>query len=292
MAAAKSVTSNEFRVMSENGVKSASINEGETQNRGNALSDEKHPLLSIVIPAHNEEARLPPSLEKIDAFLKTQSFEAEVIVVENGSIDRTVEVAEEFAKTHPYVRVIAAAVRGKGLAVKVGMLAARGEYRFICDADLSMPIEEIVRFLPPNINGHDVIIATREGPGANRVGEPSYRHFIGRINNLIIKLTAVRGFEDTQCGFKMFNRKAAEDLFGVQQMIGIGFDIELLFIAKRRGYHITEVPITWYFDADSRMRLVGDSLNLLVEIWQIRRNWYRGVYAKREERQPDRQPTV
>ncbi len=256
------------------------------------MAEEKRPLLSIVIPAHNEEARLPPSLEKIDVFLREQDFDAEVIVVENGSVDRTVEVAEEFARTHPYVRVITAAVRGKGLAVKVGMLEARGEYRFICDADLSMRIEELVYFLPPHVNGHDVIIATREGKNARRVGEPAYRHLIGRINNFIIKLTAVRGFEDTQCGFKMFNRRAAEDLFGVQQMTGIGFDIELLFIAKKRGYRIKEVQITWYFDADSRMRLVGDSLYLLVEIWQIRRNWLRGVYAKRETREPDRQPVV
>jgi dolichyl-phosphate beta-glucosyltransferase len=253
------------------------------------LNENKPPLLSIVIPAHNEERRLPPSLEKIDAFLKTQPFETEVIVVENGSTDHTVQVAQAFAEKHPNVKVIEAAVRGKGLAVKVGMMAARGEYRFICDADLSMPIEEIVRFLPPNVNGYDIIIASREGKGAKRVGEPEYRHIIGRINNLIIKLTALRGFEDTQCGFKMFNRKAAEDLFGVQQMTGIGFDIELLFIAKRRGYKIKQVPITWYFDADSRMRLVGDSMYLLVEIWQIRRNWFWGVYAKKQPEQ-NRQP--
>jgi len=243
-----------------------------------------NPLLSIVIPAHNEESRLPPSLEKIDNFLKTQPYEAEVLVVENGSYDRTVEVAQAFAADHPYAHVIEAPVRGKGLAVKVGMLEARGDYRFICDADLSMPIEEIQRFLPPHINGHDIIIASREGKGANRVGEPEYRHLIGRINNLIIKLMILRGFEDTQCGFKMFNRRAAEDLFEVQQMTGIGFDIELLYIAKKRGYRICEVPITWYFDPDSRMRLVGDSLGLLVEILYIRRNWARGVYAKKETR--------
>lgn len=250
------------------------------------MNADQRPLLSIVIPAHNEEHRLPPSLAKIDAFLKTQLYTAEVIVVENGSTDRTVEVANEFAREHPYVRVIIAAVRGKGLAVKEGMLAARGEYRFICDADLSMPIEEVTRFLPPHVDGCDVIIATREGKGARRVGEPEYRHLIGRINNLIIKLTAVRGFEDTQCGFKMFTSQAAEDLFGVQQMTGIGFDIELLFVAKKRGYKIREVPITWYFDPDSRMRLVGDSLKLLLEIWEIRWNWLQGVYAQktREDR--------
>lgn len=257
---------------------------------GSPVDTQKTPLLSIVIPAHNEEARLPPSLEKIDAFLKTQPYEAEVIIVENGSIDRTLEVSEAFARTHPNVRVIQAAVRGKGLAVKEGMLRARGDYRFICDADLSMRIEDITQFLPPNVDGYDVIIASREGKGAQRVGEPSHRHLIGRINNWIIKLTALRGFEDTQCGFKMFNRRSAEDLFSVQQMVGIGFDIELLFIAQKRGYRIKQVPITWYFDSDSRMRLVGDSLNVLVEIWEIRRNWYRGVYAPKE--QPHRQPTI
>jgi dolichyl-phosphate beta-glucosyltransferase len=235
-----------------------------------------------VIPAHNEEFRLPPSLTKIDAFLKTQPYEAEVIVVENGSKDRTVEVSKAFAADHPYVRVIEAPVRGKGLAVKYGMLEAKGDYRFICDADLSMPIEEVATFLPPQVDGYDVIIASREGKGAQRVGEPEIRHLIGRVNNLIIKLSILRGFEDTQCGFKMFNRKAAEDLFHVQRMNGIGFDIELLFIAKKRGYKIKEIPITWYFDADSRMKLFDDSLKLLREIWDIRRNWAQGLYAKTE----------
>jgi len=241
------------------------------------------PLLSIVIPAHNEETRLPPSLAKIDAFLKTQPYEAEVIVVENGSTDRTAQAAQAFADIHPYVRLVVAAVRGKGLAVKVGMQAATGDYRFICDTDLSMPIEEIVKFLPPYSDGYDISIATREGKEARRIDEPTYRHLMGRINNWIIKLTAVRGFEDTQCGFKMFSRDVADDLFGVQQMTGIGFDVELLFIAKKRGYKIREVPITWYFDADSRMRLVQDSLGILREILEIRRNWYWGVYARKEQ---------
>lgn len=232
------------------------------------------------MPAHNEEHRLPPSLERIDAFLKTQPFDAEVVIVENGSRDRTLEVAQGFAATYPYIRAITVDSRGKGLAVKAGMLAARGEFRFICDVDLSMPIEEVTRFLPPNSDGYDLLIATREGKGAQRVGEPEYRHLMGRINNFIIKLTAVRGFEDTQCGFKMFTRAAAEDLFQVQRMTGIGFDVELLFIAQKRGYRIKEVPITWYFDADSRMRLVQDSLNILREIWDIRQNWRKGLYTK------------
>lgn len=256
------------------------------------MTHSSDPLLSIVIPAHNEESRLPPSLAQIDAFLHTQPYRAEVLVVENGSTDRTVEVAEAFAQTHPYVRVIQATVRGKGLAVKVGMQEARGEYRFICDADLSMRIEDIVQFLPPHSDGYDIIIASREGKGAQRVGEPWHRHWIGRMNNFIIKLTAVRGFEDTQCGFKMFHRAAAEDLFNVQQMVGIGFDIELLFIARKRRYRIKQVPITWYFDPDSRMRLVGDSLGLLLEIYYIRRNWFRGVYAPRIVQPAHAKPSV
>jgi dolichyl-phosphate beta-glucosyltransferase len=264
------------------------MSETQMRNRPSSITAQSQPTrpwLSIVIPAHNEEHRLPPSLKKIDAFVQSQDLPVEVIIVENGSMDRTVEVAEAFAKDHPYVRVIEAAVRGKGLAVKVGMQAARGEFRFICDADLSMPIEEISKFLPPHSDGYDLIIATREGPQANRVGEPEYRHIMGRVLNWIIKITAVRGIEDTQCGFKMFARYAAEDLFEVQQMVGIGFDIELLYIARKRGYKIKEVPITWYFDADSRMRLVHDSLHILLEILAIRRNWYRGVYAPQERPQ-------
>ncbi len=241
------------------------------------------PFLSIIIPAHNEESRLPPSLAKIDAFLRTQPYTAEVIVVENGSRDRTAEVTRAFAADHPYVRLMVVETRGKGLAVKAGMLAARGAYRFICDADLSMPIDEVVKFLPPHSDGFDISIATREGKLSRRVGEPEYRHIMGRVNNIIIKLFAVRGFEDTQCGFKMFSADTARDLFSVQRMSGIGFDVEILFIAVRRGYRVREVPITWYFDPDSRMKLVQDSLNMLREIRDIRRNWKQGVYA----RQPD-----
>lgn len=240
----------------------------------------ENPYLSIVIPAHNEEKRLPPSLAKIDAFLKQQTYTYEVIVVENGSSDDTSGVTRAFAADHPYVRLLEVETRGKGLAVKAGMLAARGEYRFICDTDLSMPIEEIVKFLPPQLEGYDVMIGTREGKGARRIGEPEYRHIMGRILNGIVKLTAISDFEDTQCGFKMFKREAAEDLFRVQRMSGIGFDVELLYIGKKRGYKMIDVPITWYYDGDSRMRLLQDSLHILIEIWQIRQNWRRGLYAK------------
>ncbi len=241
----------------------------------------QNPYLSIVIPAHNEELRLPPSLAKIHAFLSQQPYTYEVIVVENGSQDRTSEVTREFAKTHPYVKLLEVQTRGKGLAVKAGMTEATGQYRFICDTDLSMPIEEIMKFLPPTLEGYDVMIGSREGKGAKRIGEPEYRHLMGRVLNTIVKLTAVRDFEDTQCGFKMFKGDIADDLFGVQLMNGIGFDVELIFIAKKRGYRIVDVPITWYYDPDSRMKLLQDSLHILVEIWQVHQNWRRGLYDRK-----------
>lgn len=240
----------------------------------------KIPYLSIVIPAHNEEIRLPLAFKKIEDFIKKQKFSYEVIVVENGSRDRTVDITKEFIKSHPHTRLISVETRGKGLAVKAGMLAAVGERRFICDADLSMPIDEIAKFFKAIDNGFDVVIGSREGKDAKRIGEPFHRHLMGRVLNFIIKAIALQGVEDTQCGFKMFTKKAAEDLFSVQKMTGIGFDIELIYIAKRRGYRICEVPIVWYFDADSRMRLVQDSLKILLEIWQIKQNWRKGIYAK------------
>lgn len=238
------------------------------------------PYLSIIIPALNEEHRLPRSFEQIDAFLATQEYTAEVVVVDNGSTDNTAQFVRDYAQDHPYVRLIELTERGKGLAVRAGMLQAHGDYRFICDADLSMPIEEISKFLAPEHANCDLVIGSREGKGAQRIGEPEYRHVMGRVLNWIVKLTAVYQFEDTQCGFKLFTAEAAEDLFSVQQMNGIGFDVEIIFIALRRGYRIADQPITWYYDADSRMRLIQDSLHILVEIWQIRQNWRKGIYER------------
>jgi dolichyl-phosphate beta-glucosyltransferase len=239
------------------------------------------PLLSIVIPVHNEEHRLPGSLDKIAAFLATQTYSHEVLIIENGSADDTVGVARRYGERFPYVQLYRETARGKGLAVRRGMLEARGKYRFICDADLSMPIEEISKFLPPALEDYDVAIASREAPGAVRYDEPWYRHVIGRIFNLLIKLIAVRGFEDTQCGFKCFRDEAAEALFNVQTLNGIGFDVELLFVAQKRGYKIVEVPIHWTYSAESRMRLVRDSLRAIGELIIIRRNWRQGIYARR-----------
>jgi glycosyltransferase involved in cell wall biosynthesis len=239
------------------------------------------PLLSIIIPAHNEEHRLPGTLEKICTFLNAQPYDAEVIVVENGSHDRTFDVAQEFARCYSNLKVLQNQARGKGLAVQAGMLAATGDFRFMCDADLSMPIEEINRFIPPALENFDIAIASREGTGAIRYNEPPYRHFVGRVYNAIIRIMALPGLQDTQCGFKCFTAAAAKELFPRQTLPGWAFDVELLYVARRRGYRIVEVGIPWYFNADSKIRVLHDSLRMGLDLLTIRWNGLRGVYERR-----------
>jgi len=239
------------------------------------------PLLSIIIPAYNEERRLQGSLEQIERFVAAQDYGVEVVVVNNNSSDATPQIAEAFAAAHPdYACVFHEPRQGKGAAVKTGMLNGRGAYLFICDADLSMPIEEVNRFLPPAIDGYDVAIASRELPGAKRVGEPEYRHLMGRVFNLIVRVLAVPGIQDTQCGFKAFRREVAQDVFPRQTIDGWGFDVEVLFIARKLGYRLDEVPITWYYKPQSRVKPIHDSFNMVIEVLRVRMNGWRGLYTK------------
>lgn len=237
------------------------------------------PFLSIVIPAHNEESRLPLTLQQVAEFAARQDYPLEVILVENGSHDRTLHIAQEFARGFPHLRVLQSALAGKGRAVRMGMLAARGEYLFMCDADFSMPVEEINRFLPPVLEGYDIAIASREAPGAVRYGEPAYRHLVGRVYNAMIRLLALPGLNDTQCGFKCFRRQVAEVLFPQQTLTGWSFDVEVLFIARRRGYKIVEVPVPWYYNAGSKVRVWRDSLRMGADLLRIRFNALRGCYG-------------
>ncbi len=239
------------------------------------------PFLSIVIPAYNEETRLPATLSRVLGFLQQQPYTWEVLVVDNGSRDRTGEIVRSVADQQPNLRLLQEAHRGKGLAVRLGLLAAQGEYRFICDADLSMPIEEISRFVPPAQQDVDIVIGSREAPGAVRYGEPAYRHWIGRVFNWLVRLLAVPGFQDTQCGFKCFRAEVAEDLYSVQRLDGWTFDVEVLFIALRRGYRVVEIGIPWYFEPGSRVHPLRDSVTMLMDLFRIRRNWRRGLYARR-----------
>ncbi|MDR3574257.1 MAG: glycosyltransferase family 2 protein [Anaerolineaceae bacterium] len=237
-----------------------------------------NPLLSIVIPAHNEENRLPGSLDNIFNFLKEQNYKAEVLVIENGSHDRTLEIARDYANRNSCLSVFHEEERGKGLAVRRGMFEARGEYRIFCDADLSMPIEKVNAFIPPSLPDMDIAIASREATGAIRYNEPIYRHLIGRVFNAMVKYIALPNLQDTQCGFKCFRAAVAEDVFRYQTLVGMSFDAEVLFIARRKGYRIVEIPIPWYFNPDSRVRLFNDSMKMAFDLLAIRRNARHGLY--------------
>jgi dolichyl-phosphate beta-glucosyltransferase len=236
------------------------------------------PFLSIIIPAHNEERRLPHALEQIFAFLQTKNYSAEVLVVENGSSDRTYEIAKELATQHTNLRVLKEEQPGKGRAVCRGVLEAKGEYRFMCDADLSMPITELSKFIPTGAEQLDIAIASREAAGAVRYNEPEYRHWGGRLINLAIRILILPGFHDTQCGFKCFQGAIAEDIFPYQTISGWSFDIEILYIARKRGYQVDEVPIHWYFDPETKLRAVKDAIRMLRDILLIHWNNLRGRY--------------
>lgn len=236
------------------------------------------PFLSIIIPAHNEEARLPQTLEQTFAFLKTQAYDFEVLVVENGSSDRTFEIASEFMRQRPNLRVVREDLPGKGRAVRRGMLEAHGQYRFMCDADLSMSIDQINRFLPPALENADIAIASREASGAERVDEPLYRHLGGRLINLSIRMLILPGLHDTQCGFKCFTAEAVEKIFPHQTLPGWSFDIETLFIARRIGLAVREIPIRWRFDPDTKLSAVQDALRMVRDIFRIHANALRGKY--------------
>jgi glycosyltransferase involved in cell wall biosynthesis len=238
------------------------------------------PFLSIIIPAYNEERRMPATLEQAYSFARQQPYPVEVIIVENGSQDRTLEIAQEFASVHPQFRVLREAARGKGRAVRRGMLEARGQYRFMCDADFSMPVTEIHRFLPPAVDKVDIAIASREAPGAVRYDEPPYRHFVGRIFNLLIRILALPGLHDTQCGFKCFRGEVAEDLFRRQTIAGWSFDVEVLFIARRSGYQIMEIPIHWYFNPDSKVKVLHDSVHMALDLFKVRIRALQGKYNR------------
>jgi len=238
----------------------------------------ERPFVSIVVPAYNEEGRLPQTLPRIVEFLKAQYYLGEVIVVDDGSRDGTASVVEGIAAETPIVRLIRNEHRGKGYAVKTGVMAALGDHIFLCDADLSMPIEEVDNFLPPVLEEYDVAIGSREVEGARRYDEPGLRHLMGRVFNSLVRLLAVKGFQDTQAGFKCFTRETAHEVFPYQTMDGFGFDVEILFIAQKRGYRIVEVPINWYYMSNSRVSPVSDSIRMVREILEVRLNDWRGLY--------------
>jgi glycosyltransferase involved in cell wall biosynthesis len=247
------------------------------------------PFLSVVVPAYNEEQRLPDSLRQITAYLDQQPYRSEVIVADDGSTDATAALVEDLAARRADLRLLRLDHRGKGFAVRAGALSARGEYMLLCDADLAVPIEEWEQLLRALESGFDVAIGSREGLGARRMGEPWYRHLMGRVFNMIVRAIAVGGIQDTQCGFKALRQSVAVDLFERVRIYGAdaprvqgaavtAYDVELLFLARRRGYRIAEVPVPWRYGTETKVNPIRDSWRNLRDVLRVR--WYalRGKY--------------
>ena len=246
------------------------------------------PMLSVVIPAYNEEALIASTLEQVRSQLDSMRITWEALVVNDGSRDSTAAIARSFERLEPRIRVVDLPHAGKGAAVRQGMLSARGEWRFIADVDLSMPIAHLEQFLEASSGPHGtpIVIASREAPGAHRVNEPASRHIIGRCFNLATRILLVRGISDTQCGFKLFSRAAAERLFRLQRLNGFGFDVEILALARRAGYEVRELPVEWHWAPHSKVTLLGGAAGFL-DLLRIRWNLLRGVYGDVRPGSPD-----
>ncbi len=248
-------------------------------------------LLTVVVPAYNEEQRLPSTLAKILGYLERQPFRSEIIVADDGSTDGTAALVERMAEQHSLLQLLRLDHRGKGFAVRAGALAAPGDYVLLCDADLAVPIEEWEQLFSRLRQGYDLAIGSREGLGARRLGEPWYRHLMGRVFNLIVKAVAVGGIQDTQCGFKALRREVAQDLFRRVQIYGehaprvqgaavTAYDVELLFLARKRGYRIAEVPVPWQYGTETKVNPIRDSWRNFKDVVLVR--WYalRGRYPE------------
>ncbi len=239
--------------------------------------------LSVILPAYNEETRLPDTLAHVNAYLVAQSFDAEVIVVDDGPTDGTAEIVRALAEGTKSLRLLQhpdGANHGKGAAVRRGMLAARGEYRLFMDADNSTTLEQVSSMWPWFDQNYDVVIGSRKTRGALiMVRQAWYKELAGRCGNLVIRSLAVPGIEDTQAGFKMFTRRSAEAIFPRQTIERWGYDIELLAIARQLGFRIREVPIVWINAPGSKVRM-NAYLEVLSEVCRIRRNMKSGLYLQ------------
>jgi dolichyl-phosphate beta-glucosyltransferase len=250
--------------------------------------------LSLIIPAYNEEQRLPATLTRMVEYLSLRDFSYEIVVVDDGSRDGTRDMVREFAATRSFVRLECynddngkPLNRGKGYAVRHGVLSAHGRDILFSDADLSTPIEEMEKLLPMISRGDcDMAIASRALPESNlTVHQPWYRERMGRLFNTFVQRIIDTQIMDTQCGFKAFRGDVAKRLFGMAQIDGFGFDTEILFLAQKLKYRVREIPVTWEHRDDSRVSPLSAPFQMLSELLQVRLNDIRGLYD--EEPQPN-----
>lgn len=244
--------------------------------------------LSAVIPAYNEEPNFKKGLvEEVPKYLEKQDYSYEILIVDDGSTDRTAQLADEFAKKYKNIRVIKNPHEGKAETVKKGVEEAKGELILFTDFDQATPLSEVEKLLP-FFPEYDIVIGSRQLPGAKRDKEPIYRHIMGLGFNLVVQTIAVRGIWDTQAGFKCFKADIAKELFTKLKVYGKGkkvqgalvtaFDVELLFIAKKHGYKIKEVPIAWHHVATTRVNPIKDSIKMFKDVVKVRLNDLKGVY--------------
>jgi dolichyl-phosphate beta-glucosyltransferase len=231
----------------------------------------------VVIPAFNEAGRLPATLARVREYLAARGSSHEILVVDDGSIDGTERAARAGGED---VRVLRHAPnRGKGYAVRRGMLAARGVLRLMTDADLSTPVEELVKLEREIERGFDVAIASRAVAGARiEVRQPAYREAMGRLFNVLVQALLLPGLADTQCGFKLFTAEAAQTAFGATRLDGFSFDVEALYVARRHGLRIAEVPVVWRNDTATRVGIGGGGA-AFVDLVRIRLSAFRGDYG-------------
>ena len=233
--------------------------------------------LSVVIPAKNEATRIGETLKRCVDYLRSKKIDYEIIVVDDGSTDETRQETEKFSGQH--VKLTPERNnKGKGYSVREGMRASIKDHAMFLDADNSTSIEQLDGFLP-HVEHYDLLIASRNLKESTiAIAQPWLRSTLGKAFPLLVRLFAVRGIKDTQCGFKLFNRKAIDEIFSLSRLDRWGFDVELLFIAKRRGFRIKELPVTWKNDAASKLRPFRDALDMFWDLLSIRINSLRGRY--------------
>lgn len=248
------------------------------------------PYLSLIIPAYNEGNRLGDTLRAVTSYLQQQSYSWEVLIVDDGSTDETLTLAQAFAiSAGAPLRVLANPHRGKAYAVRSGVMAASGKIIGFTDADLATPIDTLATSINCFAAGADVVIGSREGAGARRSDEPPYRHLMGRIFNGLVQIVALPGIQDTQCGFKIMRGAVAREIFTASRLYSeasippvgpavTGFDIEILYLARQRGYRITEVPVNWQYIAESKVDPLRDTVRNVRDLVMVRVNSLLGRY--------------